>query len=50
MGGILMDALYGNPWILGSILLMPVLIIGLAKSWKRFKDKRAEAQTSQTPQ
>jgi hypothetical protein len=44
-----MDALYANPWVLGSILIMPVLIIGLAKAWKRFKDKRAEAQ-AQTPQ
>jgi hypothetical protein len=49
-----MDALYANPWVLGGILIMPILIIGLAKSWKRFKDKRAEAtsasqQQSQTP-
>jgi len=53
MGGNSMDALYANPWVLGGILIMPVLIIGLAKSWKRFKDKRAEsiaaAAQSQTP-
>jgi len=51
MGGILMDALYANPWVLGSILIMPVIIIGLAKSWKRLKDKKAENATPpQTPQ
>jgi hypothetical protein len=55
MGGYLMDALYANPWVLGGILIMPILIIGLAKSWKRLKDKKAEAaaaasqQQSQTP-
>jgi hypothetical protein len=42
-----MDALYANPWVLGSILIMPVLIIGLAKSWKRLKDKKAEAAAAQ---
>jgi len=46
-----MDALYANPWVLGGILIMPVLIIGLAKAWKRLKDKKAEAAatTGQTP-
>jgi len=42
-----MEILYTNPWILGSILLMPVAIIGLAKAWKRLKDKKAEASAGE---
>jgi hypothetical protein len=41
-----MDILFTSPWILGSILLMPVAIIGLAKAWKRFRDKRAAQESS----
>jgi hypothetical protein len=31
-----------DPWILGGVLLIPVLVIGLAKSWKVFQAKYAE--------
>jgi hypothetical protein len=35
-------AIYKDPWILGMVLLLPVIIIGIAKTWKKFKDKRTE--------
>lgn len=35
-------SLFKDPMILGLVLVTPVVIILLAKSWKRFKDKRAE--------
>jgi len=46
-----MEVLYTSPWIVGCILVIPVVIIGLAKSWKRLKDKKAEkaAGTTTTP-
>jgi hypothetical protein len=37
-------AIFKDPWILGMVLLMPLLIIGLAKSWKKLKDKKAEKE------
>jgi hypothetical protein len=40
-------SIFKDPWILGMVLLMPVIIIGLAKSWKKFKDKRAEKDAAQ---
>ena len=33
-------AIFKDPWIAGLVLILPVVIIGLAKSWKKFKDKR----------
>jgi hypothetical protein len=37
-----MDSLsiFKDPWIAGLVLILPVVIIGLAKSWKKFKEKR----------
>ncbi len=39
-----MEALLKNPWYLGMILVAPAIILGLAKSLKRFNDKVAEKQ------
>jgi hypothetical protein len=36
--------IFKDPWILGMVLVTPLIIIGLAKSWKKFKDKRAEKE------
>ncbi len=33
---------FQNPWVLVPVLIMPVVIIALAKSWKSLKDKKAE--------
>lgn len=40
-------SLFQNPWVLVPVLIMPVVIIALAKSWKNIKDKAAskEAQS-----
>ena len=35
-----------DPMIWGSILIMPVVIIALAVSWKKFKEKRAEKKAT----
>lgn len=40
--------IFRDPWLVACILAMPLVIIGLAKSWKRFRDKYAEKH-SQTP-
>jgi hypothetical protein len=46
-----MDILWTSPWIVVPILLMPLVIIGLAKSMKRLKDKKEEkGAESTTPQ
>jgi len=37
-------SLYKDPWIIGGVLLIPVLVIGIAKSWKMLKTKRAEKE------
>lgn len=34
-------SLFSDPIVLGCVLVMPVVIIALAKTWKRFKDQRA---------
>lgn len=33
---------FNDPYVVGYMLVMPIVIIALAKMWKRFKDKRAE--------
>lgn len=33
-----------DPWIAGMVVVATVAIVGLAKSWKKFKDKRAEKE------
>lgn len=38
---------FQNPWVLVPVLIMPVVIIALAKSWKNLKDKKAEKAASQ---
>jgi hypothetical protein len=38
--------IYTNPWILGMVVVLPVIIIGLAKSWKKFKVKRSEKEAA----
>ncbi|HEY9716342.1 MAG TPA: hypothetical protein V6C69_02650 [Trichormus sp.] len=35
-------SVFKDPWILGGIVLIPVLVIGVAKSWQAFKVKYAE--------
>lgn len=37
-------SLFQNPWVLVPVLLMPVVIIALAKSWKNLKDKSASGK------
>jgi hypothetical protein len=34
---------FNDPTVVAYVLLMPVIIIGLAKMWKRVKDKKAAA-------
>ncbi len=34
---------FQDPLVLVCVLAMPLVIIGLAKAWKRLKDKKAEA-------
>lgn len=34
--------MFNNPWHIAIVLMIPVVIIGLAKAWMRFKDKYAE--------
>ncbi|HEY9777644.1 MAG TPA: hypothetical protein V6C81_28025 [Planktothrix sp.] len=43
-------SIFRDPWVYVSVLLMPLAIIGLAKSWKTFKDKRAERDAAAKPQ
>lgn len=38
-----MEVLLKDPMIWGSVLVMPVVIIALAVSWKKLKVKKAEA-------
>ncbi len=45
-----MDALWTSPWVVIPVLLMPIVIIGLAKSMKRLKDKKEASTESSTPQ
>jgi hypothetical protein len=46
-----MDTLWTSPWVVIPVLIMPVVIIGLAKAMKRLKDKKEAAPTeSSTPQ
>ncbi len=35
---------FNNPWVLVPVLIMPVVIIALAKSWKTLKDKAAQSK------
>lgn len=35
---------FQNPWVLVPVLIMPVVIIALAKSWKNYKDKVAQSK------
>lgn len=35
--------IFQDPLVLVCVLAMPLVIIGLAKAWKRLKDKKAEA-------
>jgi hypothetical protein len=37
-------SLFQNPWVLVPVLIMPVVIIALAKSWKNYKDKAAASK------
>jgi hypothetical protein len=36
--------IFKDPTIVAYILVMPLLIIGIAKFWKRIKDKKAAAK------
>ncbi|HNB25185.1 MAG TPA: hypothetical protein PKZ32_22380 [Candidatus Melainabacteria bacterium] len=38
--------IFQDPLVLVCVLAMPLVIIGLAKAWKRLKDKKAEAAAS----
>jgi hypothetical protein len=40
--------IFQNPWIVLCVLAMPLVIIGVAKSWQRIKDKAAAAQQAQS--
>lgn len=40
---------FNDPTVVAYMLIMPIVIIGLAKMWKRVKDKRAEARSAATP-
>jgi hypothetical protein len=42
-----MDILLKDPMIWGSILVMPVVIIALAVTWKKIKDKTAAKKASE---
>jgi hypothetical protein len=35
-------SIFKDPWVWSGVLILPLVIIGLAKSWARFKVKRAE--------
>lgn len=37
---------FNSPIVVVCVLLMPIIVIGLAKSWKRFKTKRAEGAST----
>ncbi len=37
---------FNDPTVVAYILIMPVLIIGIAKMWKRLKDKKAAKQAT----
>ena len=37
-----MGAFWTNPLYIAVILVIPAVVIGLAKSWKNLKDKAAE--------
>ena len=39
-------SIFKDPWILGMIVVATVSIVGLAKAWKKFKDKRAEKEST----
>jgi hypothetical protein len=41
-----LDYMVKDPLIWGSILIMPLAIIGLAVFWKRFKDARAAKEST----
>ncbi|HEY9677795.1 MAG TPA: hypothetical protein V6C76_07285 [Drouetiella sp.] len=41
---------FNDPAVVAYMLLMPVVIIGLAKMWKRVKDKKAEKLAAAAPQ
>jgi hypothetical protein len=34
---------FNSPIVVVCVVLMPIVIIGIAKMWKRIKDKKAEA-------
>jgi len=40
--------IFKDPTIVAYILILPLLIIGIAKFWKRIKDKKAAAAKEQT--
>lgn len=40
---------FNDPAVVAYMLLMPVIIIALAKMWKRVKDKKAAAAETTTP-
>jgi hypothetical protein len=42
-----LDILLKDPMIWGSILVMPLVIIGLAIYWKKVKDKTAAKKASE---
>ena len=41
-----LEPLFKDPMVWGSILVMPVVIIALAVSWKKLKNKEAAKKAS----
>lgn len=37
-------SVFKDPWIVGLVVVAAVAIVGLAKSWKKLKDKREEKE------
>ncbi|HEY9730998.1 MAG TPA: hypothetical protein V6C89_03750 [Drouetiella sp.] len=41
---------FNDPAVVAYMLVMPIVIIGLAKMWKRVKDKKAAARAAASSQ
>ncbi len=42
--------IYKDPMIVVYVLAMPLLIIGIAKAWKKIQDKKKAKTETATPQ
>jgi hypothetical protein len=43
-----MNALISNPWNIAIVLVLPIVVIRLAKALKRFNEKAAEKKGAQS--